>query len=87
MVQPLGAYLSAHKMTCTDFARRIGVKDSTVWRWVFGQDKQRRSPSLRLALAIERATDGAVPVGSWNKGTTAASRKSRKGRAAYAPRS
>jgi plasmid maintenance system antidote protein VapI len=39
----------------------FGVPSGTVCRWVTGQ----RTPTLRMALAIEKATSGAVPASSW----------------------
>lgn len=64
-MQAFAKYLDDSGLNCTEFARRLGVKDSTVWRWRYGTGDQRRSPSLALALRIEELTKGAVPVTSW----------------------
>jgi transcriptional regulator with XRE-family HTH domain len=64
-MQALAKYLEAEKLSCTAFADRLGVKDSTVWRWRYGKGQQRRSPSLALALRIETLTGGRVPASSW----------------------
>jgi transcriptional regulator with XRE-family HTH domain len=66
-MQALAKYLEAEKLSCTAFADRLGVKDSTVWRWRFGKGQQRRSPSLALALRIETLTGGRVPASSWGE--------------------
>jgi DNA-binding transcriptional regulator YdaS (Cro superfamily) len=67
----LGAYLVAKKLSPAEFARRLCVADTTVLRWV-GDD---RTPSVTWALAIERHTDGAVPVSMWTEDRVAARKK------------
>jgi DNA-binding XRE family transcriptional regulator len=47
--------------TVSDFARALRVRRETLCRLESGA----RTPSLRLAARIERATDGAVPAVSW----------------------
>jgi hypothetical protein len=64
-MEALKRYLEDEGLSCTAFAERLKVEDSTVWRWVHGTGDQRRRPSLRLALGIERLTGGRVPVSSW----------------------
>jgi transcriptional regulator with XRE-family HTH domain len=60
---PLARYLKKHKMSDAEFARRLGVQDSTVYRWRTGK----RRPDIDSANAIERATNGAVPASSWSR--------------------
>ena len=67
----LAQFLDRSGISCAEFARRLGVTDSAVWRWANG----RRSPSLGLAFAIERETHGAVPARSWRKSARLPSRK------------
>lgn len=62
-MESLAAYLAAHNMTPTEFARRIGARDSSVIRWAADE----RTPTVTWALEIERATEGAVPVAAWTE--------------------
>jgi transcriptional regulator with XRE-family HTH domain len=61
----LQTYLTARKRdrieTKGDFARRIGITQARLSRLLAG----RSYPDIPLALEIERATDGAVPVSAW----------------------
>jgi DNA-binding transcriptional regulator YdaS (Cro superfamily) len=57
----LARYLRTNGETPPDFARRIGVRRATVWRWLNGQ----RVPDRTSAIIIEHATNGDVTVGSW----------------------
>lgn len=57
----LSEYLASEKLTCAEFASRLGVTDSAVSRW----SRRRRCPGLALALKIAQATKGRVPVASW----------------------
>lgn len=57
----LARYLSANGIPHAEFARRIGVSGSAVWRWAHGE----RTPGLGAALLIERATGGAVKATSF----------------------
>ena len=81
----LAAYLDENKLSCTEFARRLGVEDSTVWRWresdLNPDSNDGRRPSLSLALKIEKLTGGAVPVSCWadTARKVRRSRSSRKG--------
>lgn len=43
------------------FAKSLGLAPSTIWR--LRHDKT--TPDLPTAVAIERATDGAVPAACW----------------------
>jgi DNA-binding transcriptional regulator YdaS (Cro superfamily) len=57
----LAAYLTKEKLSQSEFGRRVATSGAVVCRWVAGQ----RTPTTRFALAIERATKGAVTVESW----------------------
>ena len=57
----LTAYLEAANITQSDIARTVGIDRSVMSRIVNGTV----TPSLRVAVAIERATGGAVPASSW----------------------
>lgn len=57
----LSDYLKANQILQQDFAKRIGATQGTVSRLA----KQSMVPSLALAVAIERETNGAVPASSW----------------------
>lgn len=49
-------YLKSEGLTVRQFADQIGETESAVRKWVYGQ----RQPSLPAAVAVERATKGAV---------------------------
>lgn len=49
-------YLAIEQTNPNAFARKLGVPNSTVHRWVHGQ----RKPSMSLLPRIERVTDGKV---------------------------
>ena len=53
-------YLTETKTTQSKIAKALGVREATVSAWKAGG-----RPRLHLALALERMTDGAVPVSSW----------------------
>ena len=57
----LAKYLSDVKLTYTEFGAQVGADRTQIWRLVKGL----RGPSVELAVSIERATKGAVPVESW----------------------
>lgn len=57
----LSDYLKSNQILQQDFARRIGATQATVSRLA----KHAMMPSLTLAVAIERETNGAVPASSW----------------------
>jgi DNA-binding transcriptional regulator YdaS (Cro superfamily) len=50
-----------------DFARRIGISQGFLSQLL----NKRRSPSLSVAVRIERATGGAVSVASWHEDAAA----------------
>jgi transcriptional regulator with XRE-family HTH domain len=60
-MSPLSAYLLDNGESQTEFAARVAVTQATVSRLCRGAMR----PSLNLALRMERATEGMVPVGSW----------------------
>jgi DNA-binding transcriptional regulator YdaS (Cro superfamily) len=78
----LAQYLDTHSMSPTEFARRLGVRDTTVLRWA----ADTRTPSVTWALAIERHTDGAVPVASWTEGLVQRRKKAAQAKKARAER-
>jgi DNA-binding XRE family transcriptional regulator len=57
----LAAHLSAVGMSQRAFAAAIGVDPSIISRL----SRKEMTPSLTLAVAIERATQGAVPADCW----------------------
>lgn len=57
----LAEYLEQRRIRQEDFAVSIGVTQATVSRLA----RRAMRPGLDLALEIEKATDGAVPVASW----------------------
>ena len=58
-------------MTDGEFAERLGVRQSTVWRWVHGK----RIPTIAWALRIRDETSGAVPIEGWAKATLTGARE------------
>jgi len=60
-MEHLKAYLKTHK--AGPLAEAVGISQS----YLSDMKKGNRSPSLRVAFAIEDATDGAVPARSWLK--------------------
>lgn len=62
MATPLSRYLTTNKVSHSELARRVGVQDSYIWRLAHGH---RARPSLRVALDIERETEGVVKAQSW----------------------
>lgn len=57
----LASYLKLHAIKQKDFARKIGVTDGYLSALISGS----KTPSLAVAVTIERATGGAVPSASW----------------------
>lgn len=57
----LALYLARSGLRQADLAERVGVQQGTISRLASGL----LTPSLDLAFAIERATDGAVPASAW----------------------
>jgi transcriptional regulator with XRE-family HTH domain len=54
-------YLRDNGISQAAFAARVGVGQATVSKLCAGQI----APSLQTAAAIEKATNGAVPMSSW----------------------
>lgn len=61
VMSKLQSYLEAQNMTQQAFAAKIAVDQSVVSRLARGLMK----PRLRLAVSIEKATNGYVQVGAW----------------------
>jgi transcriptional regulator with XRE-family HTH domain len=57
----LQQHLETHNIARREFADRIGVDQSVLSRFCRGLAR----PGLDNAVAIERATDGAVPASYW----------------------
>lgn len=55
-------YLAERGISNADFAERVGV----VAHYIYEIDSGRRSPSLRVAQAIERETGGEITCMSWD---------------------
>ena len=60
-MKTLSDYLESTGLRQSDFGEMVGIGQAMVSRLKNGT----ALPSLSLALAIERATSGAVPVRSW----------------------
>ena len=58
---PLAAYLVKEGLSQVKFGAIIGRHGASVCHWINGS----RVPTLAVAVAIERATKGAVPLDSW----------------------
>jgi hypothetical protein len=61
---PLAAYLAKTNTSYAEFARVVGADRARIQRCAKGE----RRPGLDLALAIEEATQGAVPASYWRTG-------------------
>jgi transcriptional regulator with XRE-family HTH domain len=57
----LAAYLEKNELTQAQFGAIIGRNAASVCRWLNGE----RHPSLEVAVEIERATKGKVPLCFW----------------------
>ena len=60
-MEKLARWLRENRLTQQEFAQRIGTRQGTIG----GLIRSLRRPSLDLAVAIERATDGAVKPSDW----------------------
>lgn len=60
-MEQLSQYLRTNQIRQQTFAELVGVTQGVVSRLVGGSVK----PSLELAVRIDRATAGAVPVHAW----------------------
>ena len=70
----LGAYLSEYGLTHAEFAVAADVPRVMISFWARGH----RKPGRDYALAIERATRGAVPAESWSEHAQDSNRRLRK---------
>lgn len=59
----LFTYLKANRITQSEFAKLLNVKQPTVSRLL----RSGYTPSLDLALRIEKETGGEVPTASWSR--------------------
>jgi len=57
----IAAYLSEHGITQREFAASVCASPSYLSEIISGAKR----PGMDLAFAIERATNGAVPMSSW----------------------
>lgn len=62
-VRLLQAFLQRRKLLRSEFADRLPCSRPLLTMWLAG----RRVPGRSNALAIERATGGAVPAASWDQ--------------------
>jgi len=60
---PLGRYLAKAKLTQVAFAALSGVPQCQISLYVTGK----RKPARQNAVAIERATGGAVAISAWDR--------------------
>ena len=67
----ISQYLEAASLTQAAFAQQLGVTQGTVSKWKAGEKR----PGLDMALKIEAATSGAVPVASWVQHKSTSCRK------------
>jgi predicted transcriptional regulator len=67
----LQKYLADADITVADFAESIGRAPSTLWRQVSGE----RSPSLAVAIDVERGTNGKIKAARFLALCAAARRK------------
>lgn len=54
-------YLDKHGIEYGDFAERVGVERTAVWRWMKGAN----TPRLPTILRIQKETGGLVTVLDW----------------------
>lgn len=57
----LQTWLTANQVSNARLGGRLGVSRQVVWLWAQG----RKRPSLLHAVALDRLTQGAVPVATW----------------------
>jgi DNA-binding XRE family transcriptional regulator len=60
-MKPLLNYMKQWGLTDRTMAKRVGVSYSSIYNWRTG----RSYPTVDKAIKLERITDGAVPVYSW----------------------
>jgi len=66
-MENLASYLTRTGKSQRAFAAEVGVDPSVLSRFI----SNAASPSLKTAVSIERATDGAVPASIWVDGARA----------------
>lgn len=64
----LSEYLKVNRITQAQFAAKVGVSQGSISRICRGTS----GLSFRLAMKIDRATSGEVPVSSWADAPSAA---------------
>lgn len=57
----LAKHLKAKRQTQAEFVEAHGLSSSLLSMWL----SRKRRPGLESAVALEKATEGAVPVASW----------------------
>jgi DNA-binding XRE family transcriptional regulator len=57
----LREWRAASGLSQADMARSLGVSQPTYWAW----EREDAIPKIEQGLAIERVTEGSVPVVSW----------------------
>jgi hypothetical protein len=72
----LSAFLVSRKLTMRAFGAKVEAPASLVCRWANDEG----TPGVGYALAIQAATDGAVPVAAWTDKGPRAKRPSRRSR-------
>ena len=60
----LRAYLDQQQITQAEFAKKVGVPAAMISQWASGS----RRPSIRYAVAIQKATKGKIKVEAWAAG-------------------
>lgn len=60
-MNPLERFCRSTGTTYAEIARDLGVAATSVMRWA----KDERIPSVDAAVALERRTEGKVPVTAW----------------------
>ena len=65
---PLAKYLKRNGLTPQEFAASAGLPRITVWRIAEGK----RGAGISMALALEKATGGAIKMSDWAKRKRAA---------------
>ena len=66
-MQKLIQHIKDANLTLREFARREGISPSFLSEITATDPIRRKSPSLGMALRLQRATDGAVCVHDWPK--------------------
>lgn len=67
-IQHLRTYLDENSLLVKDLAAMAELKPWDISRLLSGE---RKKPSTRIALGIDKATEGAIPFRSWFDGEAA----------------